>query len=222
MNSDPGRIQSIPLLGTAIHPVFWRGFAPSWGQTFCFPELSLREPFQEWRSPTLNNEQETPLSVSVCWCPGISLTIIKKNQRRWKKPLISAAFTTPLSHLHCSQLLHRTLTLEKLQSLSCSLLVLPHLEWAPVFPIKWDLRFPWNLSSRINSYRKSSLINPTPCDLFFPFMFSGPTLHGTLSCQRDWGKCSALPSLVIRSWQHLQISKRCSITLFLVLHMSVI
>lgn len=69
------------------------------------------------RSPTLNNEQETPLSVSVCWCPGISLTTIKKNQRRWKKPLVSAAFPVPLSHLHCSQLLHRVLSLEKLQSL---------------------------------------------------------------------------------------------------------
>lgn len=74
------------------------------------------------------------------------------------------ALTTLLYYLHCFQLLFSTTTLGKLQLLSCSLLVLPYFKWS------YYIKFHFHQSSAqaINYCKKSSLINSTLYDAFFP------------------------------------------------------
>ena len=144
----------------------------------CFPVLLLREPCQGREAPTLDNELEallvTPGSPLISFCLLVPWDFShhhKKESKKRKKALISAALTTRLFHLHYSQLLPGTITLEKLQLPSHYLLLLAYLERSLVFPIKWGLAL--QSSAQLSTARSLPWLIPLPM-IFFPFCILWP------------------------------------------------
>lgn len=202
------RVKTLPSDGQS--PSSLQRLCSKEGKTLCFQVLLLMEPFHI----TLDNELEASLirpgNPLIRFCllvSGISLIIIKKNQRGGQKALVSAALTTTVP-----------------PSLLPAPFLFPlganHWEWPPVFPIKWDLSLPSKFSSSTSSCSKSCLINSTPYDLFFPFIF-WPYFPGHTKLPKELKEMLTL-SLVIKSWWHFQLSTTCLVTLFLFPYISVI
>lgn len=160
------------------HPVI-TGFAPSWGQNSVFQNCywvshsRVEKPHFRWVGIIANKT----MKLLISFCLSVPWDFYHKRQSKMRKAPISAALTTLLIHLHCSQLHHRTITLGKFQLLSCSLLVLPYLEWS-VFCIKWDILLTPKLSSSLQEVFPDLFY----CLYFLPFCILWPHFHGILSC----------------------------------------